>query len=97
MTREQAKACLEAAVRACYYGATRRPRLSWVIRQHGVDLKTAEDFISEALKSKLLQDNSYGWISATPFLCSIAAQFEELAADVEAWQDDAHTPREGSR
>jgi hypothetical protein len=87
MTREQTKACLEAAAYACYFGPTSRSRLVWNLREHGVDLATANAFIAEALRAKLLHDQgSYGWISATPFLCSIAAQFDELAADVEAWQ-----------
>lgn len=88
MTREQTKACLEATARACYYGATRRSRLAWVLRQHGIGIKMANDFISEGLKAKLLEDRgSYGWISVTPFLLGIAAQFDTLAADVEVWQD----------
>lgn len=89
MTKEQTKACLEASVRACYYGATRRSRLSWVLRQHGVDLRTANAFISEALKARLLEDNSYGWISVTPFMLGIAAQFDTLTDGMEWSVSDA--------
>ncbi len=89
MTREQTKTCLEAAVRACYYGATKYSRLVWCLRQAGVALRPAQKLIRDLLEAKLLEtrvDRFDPWVSATPFLVGIAANFDKLAADVEAWQ-----------
>ncbi len=89
MTREQTKTCLEAAVKAGYFGAAKRSRLVWCLRQVGLELEEARDFIDEMLEAKLMEvhvDRFDPWVSATPFLVGIAANFDELAADVEAWQ-----------
>ena len=89
MTREQTKTCLETAVRSCYYGATKYSRLVWCLRQAGIGLRDARLFIREAFLARLLETRVSKfdpWVSATPFLVGIAANFDELAADVEAWQ-----------
>ena len=89
MTREQTKTCLRAAVRACYHGAAKQSRLIWCLRQNGIGLKLARAFVKEALLARMLEIQVRRfdpWVSATPFLVGIAANFDRLAADVEAWQ-----------
>ena len=88
MTREMTKKCLQALVRACYYGGTRWSRMGWVLRQQGLGHLAAAEFLAQAVEAKLIEYRASDWAYVTPFLVGIAANFDELAADVEAWQGD---------
>jgi hypothetical protein len=95
MNRDQTRDALEACVRACYYGATRRSRLEWNLVMAGIaTTQEAARFIRICLDARLLEDHhSYGWISANPFLIGILDNWEALTKDIP-WTDDVTTQEE---
>ncbi len=91
MTKAQTKAMFEAATHACYFGPAKEERIIWCLKQAGASLRDARDFIDCAIEAKLMHRNVSGghWISVTPFLCGIGANFDDLAAEAGAWEDES--------
>ncbi len=91
MTKSQTKACFETAIQAAYFGPTKEARIVYCLRQVGISLATARDFIATAIEAKLMHRNVSGgrWISVTPFMIGISNNFDELAADTGKWTDEA--------
>lgn len=86
MTKAETKAALDACIKACYFGATKRHRIIYVLMHDaGMDLNGACEFLNIALDAKLMQVHVKAmdpWVSVTPFMIGIAANFDELAAEV---------------
>ncbi len=91
MTKAQTKAMFEAAMHCAYFGPVKDQRMVYCLRQTGASLRDARAFIASAIEAKLMHRNVSGgrWISVTPFLCGIGANFDELAAEAGAWEDES--------
>lgn len=95
MTKDQTRDALEACAKACFWGATKRARLEWILVRAGLaSTQEASKFIRVCMDAHLLEDHhSWGWISVNPFLISVLDNWDSLTQDIP-WTDDITEDKE---
>ena len=85
LNRDETKQALEAIAQACYFGATRKHRILFLLQDQGLDFNASFEFLTICLDARLAEAHTDAldpWISVTPFLLAILANYDELAQDI---------------